>query len=171
MKSPLIWKRRKSLGDKQHGNILEYLRLVLLQPEDFWRGEARHGANPRKLANAGDGFVEVCGLRHASARHSTGSPDAAPAPPRPAPRRHAFARKARWPLSAPRRPRCSDLQGPAGLLQAGPPLRGRLFGPLRPRPRDCQTHFGNPGNPLFMIGNYAFERGGPEIDAKIGCRS
>ena len=34
---------------------------------------------------------------------------------------------------------------------------------------DRQGNFGKPHNTLFMIGDYAFERRRPEVDAKIGC--
>ena len=56
----------------------------------------------------------------------------------------------------------------AGLLQRQPPVLRLLFRPAGPRPRDRQGDFGKPHNTLFMIGDYAFERRRPEVDAKIG---
>ena len=147
--------------------LFEKLWFMGLEPEELWRGEAGHGGHPGKLPDIGKFPVEGSGFRPGAsvipkngwtknlARriqnhgpvHLSGKPN---------------GRNAQPVLAVP------GTQQFAGLLQGQPPVLWILFRPAGLRPCDRQWDFGKPHNTLFMVGDYAFERRRPEIDAKIG---
>ncbi len=63
MNSPLIRKRRKSLGARTMAMLFEQLWFMGLEPEELWRGEARHRRHPGKLPDIGKFPVEGSGFR------------------------------------------------------------------------------------------------------------
>ena len=155
MNSPLIWKRRKSLGARTMASCLNSFGSWAWSQRSFGAVKPATAGTPASCPISENFPLKANGFRPGApvipkngwtknlARriqnhgpvHLSGKPDRRKAQPR---------------LAVP------GTQDFAGLLQGQPPVPRFLFRPAGLRPCDRQWDFGKPHDTLFVVGDYAF---------------